>query len=55
MQGERGGDLNYVNDRPIADMLTRIRNTMMVRHKEVEVPASKLRGRSSRYSREKVT
>ena len=28
---------------PIADMLTRIRNAMMVRHKEVEVPASKLK------------
>ena len=28
---------------PVADMLTRIRNAMMVRHKEVEVPASKLK------------
>lgn len=28
---------------PIADMLTRIRNAVMARHKEVEVPASKLK------------
>ncbi len=28
---------------PIADMLTRIRNAIVARHKEVEVPASKMK------------
>jgi small subunit ribosomal protein S8 len=28
---------------PIADMLTRIRNANMVKHKTVEIPASKLK------------
>ena len=28
---------------PIADMLTRIRNAILVRHEKVEIPASKMK------------
>ena len=34
--------MGFAND-PIADMLTRIRNTNQMRYKEVEVPASKIK------------
>jgi small subunit ribosomal protein S8 len=37
---------------PIADMLTRIRNANMVKHKTVEIPASKLKLEIARILRE---
>ena len=36
-----------VND-PIADMLTRIRNAVMVKHKQVVMPSSKIKVTSPR-------
>jgi len=35
--------INIVTTDPIADMLTRIRNAIMVRREEVDVPASKMK------------
>ena len=35
--------MNVVTTDPIADMLTRIRNAIMVRREEVEVPKSKIK------------
>ncbi len=37
---------------PIADMLTRIRNSMMARHEKVDVPASKLKAEVARILKE---
>lgn len=37
----------YVND-PIADMLTRIRNALMVKHEQVSVPYSKMKAEVAR-------
>ncbi|MBI3681323.1 MAG: 30S ribosomal protein S8 [Acidobacteria bacterium] len=37
---------------PIADMLTRIRNAMLVRHSKVDVPASKLKADIARILKE---
>ncbi len=37
---------------PIADMLTRIRNAVMVRKKEVEIPASKMKVAIARIMKE---
>ncbi len=37
---------------PIADMLTRIRNALMARHKQVEVPSSKLKEAIARVLKE---
>ena len=37
---------------PIADMLTRIRNAMMVRHAKVDIPASKLKADIARILKE---
>jgi small subunit ribosomal protein S8 len=40
---------------PIADMLTRIRNANMVRHEKLEIPASKLKEKSTEILKEKVS
>jgi small subunit ribosomal protein S8 len=37
---------------PIADMLTRIRNSMMARHEKVDIPASKLKAEVARILKE---
>ena len=37
---------------PIADMLTRIRNSMMARHEKVDIPASKLKVEVARILKE---
>jgi small subunit ribosomal protein S8 len=37
---------------PIADMLTRIRNSMMARHEKVDIPASKLKVELARILKE---
>ncbi len=37
---------------PIADMLTRIRNGMMARREQVDIPASKLKGELARILKE---
>jgi len=37
---------------PIADMLTRIRNSIMARHEKVDIPASKLKAEVARILRE---
>ena len=37
---------------PIADMLTRIRNSLMARHEKVDIPASKLKAEVARILRE---
>jgi small subunit ribosomal protein S8 len=37
---------------PIADMLTRIRNSMIARHEKVEIPASKLKAELARILKE---
>ena len=37
---------------PIADMLTRIRNALMARHTEVDIPASKLKSRIAHILKE---
>jgi small subunit ribosomal protein S8 len=40
---------------PIADMLTRVRNGLMARHEEVEMPASKLKANIAAVLRAKAT
>ena len=37
---------------PIADMLTRIRNSLMARHEKVDIPASKLKAELARILKE---
>jgi len=37
---------------PIADMLTRIRNSLMARHEKVDIPASKLKAEVARILKE---
>jgi small subunit ribosomal protein S8 len=37
---------------PIADMLTRIRNSMIARHEKVDIPASKLKAELARILKE---
>jgi small subunit ribosomal protein S8 len=37
---------------PIADMLTRIRNSIMARHEKVDIPASKLKAEVARILKE---
>ena len=43
--------MGFAND-PIADMLTRIRNAKVMRYKEVEVPASKIKVEIARILKE---
>lgn len=37
---------------PVADMLTRIRNSLMARHEKVDIPASKLKAELARILKE---
>ena len=37
---------------PIADMLTRIRNSILARHEKVDIPASKLKAEVARILKE---
>ena len=37
---------------PVADMLTRIRNSLMARHEKVDIPASKLKAEVARILKE---
>lgn len=40
---------------PIADMLTRIRNALIVKHDTVEIPASNMKNQSLKYFSKKAT
>ena len=42
---------NVTND-PIADMLTRIRNALMARHRSVDIPRSKIKVEIARILKE---
>lgn len=51
-KGQLVGGMAMVMTDPIGDMLTRIRNALMVRKKEVEVPASGLKKEVARILKE---